>query len=122
MTYSISQRAGVAMTQALVVEADVELAGVLKGQAERIGYRVCGVVDNLFKAVSLAKRLHPDVVLMDSRLAGDGDSIENSELIMPRFSMPVILLIAAGDQVNLQRVAKSARHGYLVVPFAPREL
>ena len=119
---STSRSRGVRPPQILIIEDDAERVRDLSGHAERLGYTVCGIADNALKAVSLAKELHPDIVLMNSQLARAGNSKDIPSPLAPSFSMPIILLIAAEDKVNIKRFARAAKHGYLITPFQPREL
>lgn len=108
--------------QILIIEDDATLVRDLSAYAERLSYKVCGVADNVLNGVAMAKELHPDIVLMDSRLVRSVDSQDISALEAPSFSMPVILTITADEQLNIRRIARVAKHGYLMMPFQPREL
>jgi len=72
--------------------------------------------------VVLARERRPDLVLMDIRLAGRMDGIEAAELIRTECGLPVIYLTAHSDRATLSRAKLTEPFGYILKPFAEREL
>src|SRR5437867_6981699 len=64
----------------LVVEPKELVAARLKTQLERLGHLVLGPAKDGQEAVAVAQRLHPSLVLIDSKLPG-GDGIETARAI-----------------------------------------
>jgi PAS domain S-box-containing protein len=118
----VCQERHVGSPQILIIEDGSNIATSLSDHITHLAYKICGSADALPKAIALAKELQPDIVLMDCRLAIDGNSQDISPPLASLFSMPVILLITADDKTNLRRIARAATHGYLIVPFQLREL
>lgn len=65
----------------LVVEDDALLAWALSAQLEDLGYRVIGRAATAEQAVAAVRRLAPDIVLMDIRLAGSGTGLDAARRI-----------------------------------------
>jgi len=117
--------------QILIVEENEELARDLAAQTIQLGYRVCGIANNVLQAMALGKSLQPDIVLVNSalvsavliggRLAYAGAPDVSNSLELP-FVTPAILLIASDDKPNIKFITRAAKHGYLTRPFQLREL
>ena len=74
------------------------------------------------EAVSLARELRPDLVLMDIRLAGPMDGVEAAEIIRRECDLPVIYLTAHSDRATLERAKLTEPFGYLLKPFEELDL
>jgi two-component system, response regulator PdtaR len=106
----------------LVVEDEAILAANLEDQVRRMGHEVVGVTGSGERAVGLAGREQPDLVLMDIRLDGAMDGLEAARRIRERRGVPVIFITAYADDALLERARESEPFGYLVKPVEPREL
>ncbi len=81
-----------------------------------------GTADKGEEAVSMARSLHPDLVLMDIRLKGRMDGIEAAEQIRRECDLAVIFLTAHSDASTLARAMLSEPFGYILKPYEEREL
>jgi signal transduction histidine kinase len=106
----------------LIVENEAVVAVDLAHKLRRLGYGITGTVWRGEDAVALARELRPDLVLMDIRLAGRMDGIEAAEQIRAECGLPVIYLTAYSDRATLQRAKVTEPFGYILKPFAEREL
>lgn len=111
-----------AAVRILIVEDESIVALDLRSTLEELGYQVVGTADTGEAAVELAMREHPDIVLMDIRLRGAMDGTEAAEQIRRRYNVPVIYLTAYSDDATLRRAQASEPYGYLLKPFAERDL
>jgi DNA-binding NarL/FixJ family response regulator len=96
--------------------------GALLGAREDI--EVVGEAGDGAEAVSLAKTLVPDVVLMDIRMPGT-DGLEATRLIAedPRLlSVRVVILTTFGLEEYLFEALRSGAYGFLVKDTEPAEL
>jgi DNA-binding NarL/FixJ family response regulator len=59
---------------------------------------------------------------MDIHLAGAMDGIVAAEIIQRQFHLPVIFLTAYSEDATLERAKTSKPYGYVLKPFAAREL
>ena len=89
---------------------------------KKLGYDVAGHASTGEQAVELARRTSPDLVLMDINLPGKLDGIEAAREIRRELSIPVVYLTGYTDPATVQRAQISAPYGYIVKPFAEREL
>lgn len=106
----------------LIVEDEQDEAYILTHTIDRLGFFVVGCEQTGEKAVEAARKLQPDVVLMDIALAGRMDGIEAATAISRKFHIPVVFVTALADDKTLERVAASAPYGYILKPFHDDEL
>src|SRR5229473_2169375 len=95
----------------LVVEPRDLVAARLKAQLERLGHLVLGPARDGQEAVEAAQRLHPNLILMDTRLPGL-DGIDTARAIVTDRPVPVILLTgyAGAELVRRAREAGVVAH------------
>lgn len=105
-----------------VVEDEALIAEELSDRLSRLGAIVVDVVDSGEDAVESAKRLQPDLILMDIRLRGRMDGIQAAVAIRQSLSVPVIFLTAHSDAETLSRADVAEPAGYLLKPFHERDL
>jgi two-component system, cell cycle sensor histidine kinase and response regulator CckA len=106
----------------LVVEDEALVAADLEERLEVLGFEVCGVADSCEGAIADANALQPDLVLMDINLIGPRDGIDAAIEIHETSNIPVIFLTAYADDATLARIRPADPFGYIVKPFAEREL
>ncbi|BAY47077.1 diguanylate cyclase with PAS/PAC and GAF sensors [Scytonema sp. HK-05] len=110
------------MAGILIVENERVAAWNIQAGLEKFGYTVVGNVALGEKAVDLAEKLKPDLVLMDIRLQGEIDGIEAAARIRNQFQIPVVYLTAHADDQTLERAIATDPYGYLTKPFKRAEL
>ena len=76
----------------LLVEDEFINALLIKKQLEFIGYAVSHHVTTGENAIISAKQNHPDIIIMDIRLAGEIDGIEAASVIKSESDIPVIFI------------------------------
>jgi PAS domain S-box-containing protein len=101
----------------LVVEDDAIVATDIEQSLEAMGYEVLAVLPDGDDAVSTARDLEPDIVLMDVRLPGRLDGIEAGTAVHEAMDIPVVYLTAYSDPATLERAKAAGSWGYLVKPF-----
>ncbi len=109
-------------TSILVVEDEQIVAVDLESVLERLGYHVAGIAATSEQACRAAAQSEPDLVLMDIRIDGPVDGIETARRIRQRRDVPIVFLTAYTDRETLDRAKEIGPHGYLVKPFAERDL
>ena len=117
-----NRRAASAPTKILIVEDEQIVALELQDQLTHMGHSVAGIVASGEEAVEQARRLRPQLVLMDIRLQGKLDGIEAAELIRQEADIPIVYLTAFADEATLQRAKVTQPYGYILKPFQEREL
>lgn len=88
----------------LIVEDEFLIAEYFRIIVEQLGYEVCGLTPTAEEAVVLARHESPDVVMMDVRLAGEGDGIEAARRIRAIRPVPVIYVTASRGPQTKRRV------------------
>lgn len=106
----------------LVVEDDISVATVLESRLESFGYRICGVARSGNKAIEMAFRRHPDLVLMDILLEGEMNGIEAAHEIGSRSDVPIIFLSCLGEGDVMDSAIRTNPYGYMVKPYDNNEL
>ncbi len=86
-----------------------------------LGYDVIAEVGDGRTAVDLAKKLRPDLVIMDIKMP-EVDGIAAAEELTGDKIAPVVLLTAYSDQALVERAKEAGVVGYLVKPFREAEL
>lgn len=111
-----------ATTRIMVVEDERIVALHLCHQLVELGYEVVGTVASGKQALEKISEQRPDVVLMDIHIEGELDGIETAASIPAELQIPVIYLTAYSEEATLARARTTKPYGYLVKPFAEREL
>ncbi len=104
----------------LVVDDDAALAEMLGIVLRNEGFesRVCPVGD---RALADFRDYHPDVVLLDLMLPGK-DGIDVCREIRAESGVPIVMLTAKTDTVDVVVGLESGADDYVVKPFKPKEL
>ncbi len=113
---------GEASARILIVEDEAIVAKDISLSLRNLRYHVVGIAATGEEAIGKAATSNPDIILMDIRLAGSMDGIETAREIHKTQKIPVVFLTAHADQATLNRAKTIAPFGYLVKPFAEREL
>lgn len=102
----------------LVVDDDFRVADVHASFVERMpGYAVVGKAHTATQALSLARSVRPDLVLMDIYLP-DGDGLDVARALLDVAHPPgVIVITAARDITSVRQAMQLGAVHYLVKPF-----
>ena len=106
----------------LITEDEQIVAEDLKMALEAMGYSIIGIASSGERAIELADREKPDLILMDIILSGKMDGIAAAYTIRSRHDIPVIYLTAYADSTLLERAKQTEPLGYIVKPFNEREV
>ena len=93
----------------------------LREMLTELGYDVVGEAGDGQAALELARKLLPDLVIMDIRMPGV-DGIAAAEELTREKIAPVVLLTAYSDQGLVERAKDAGVVGYVVKPFRQTEL
>ncbi len=102
----------------LIVEDEALIADDIANTLEKNGYRITDIVDNAEDALEACTREKPDVALLDINIKGDMDGLE----LAPLLKLPFIFLTSYYDQHTLNRARTVKPSGYIVKPFAEKDL
>ena len=86
-------------------------------------YLVVGEASEGRTAIELARRLEPDLVIMDIRFEDDDlDGIDAAKILTEEGIAPVLLLSAYSQRDLVERAREAGVVGYLVKPFTEADL
>ncbi|NOX62362.1 MAG: response regulator [Chloroflexi bacterium] len=87
------------------------------------GYLVVGEASDGVSAIELARKLKPDLVIMDIRFEGeDSDGVDAAAILTEEGIAPVLLLSAYSQRDLVERAREAGVVGYLVKPFTEADL
>ena len=120
MTEAATQDDYTTKGRVLVVDDDASLAEMLTIVLRQEGFdsRMCLRGD---EAVEAFRDYKPDVVLLDLMLPGR-DGIDVCKEIRTESGVPIVMLTAKGDTVDVVVGLESGADDYVVKPFKPKEL
>ncbi|MEO8891328.1 MAG: ATP-binding protein [Coleofasciculaceae cyanobacterium] len=106
----------------LIVEDEEIVAFDIESILHSLGYEICAVVSSAEEAIASTSLCLPDLILMDIMLKGSMDGIQAAAEIHRRFNIPIVYLSAYGDTNTIERAKLTEPFGYLLKPFAEKEL
>jgi PAS domain S-box-containing protein len=106
----------------MLVDDEVIITSQLEKRLSKMGYEVVGRAYSGEEAVDMARRLRPDLILMDIVMPGKLDGIEAADIIGTELDIPVIFLTAYANDEYINRAKSVEPLGYIVKPFRDTEL
>ncbi len=106
----------------LIVEDERIVAKDIEQTILGLGYQSAGIASSCDKAVELAQRVRPTIVLMDIRIKGPVDGVETAVQLRKFLDVPVIFLTAHADTATLARAAQTSPYGYLLKPVRSSDI
>ena len=106
--------------RALVVDDEAPLVDLVRSYLEREGFQVEAAYDGE-RAVELARRFDPDVIVLDLMLPGM-DGLEACRRIRSFSDAYVVMLTARTEEVDKIVGLSTGADDYVTKPFSPREL
>jgi response regulator NasT len=94
----------------------------LREMLEHFGYLVVGEAMDGEEAVDLARKLHPDVVVMDIIMPGMIDGISAAKILTAERIAPVVLITAIPDLNSLERLRDAGVFSYVPKPYDANQL
>lgn len=95
----------------------LDLVELLTGE----GYEVVGEAGDGEQALSMARELEPDLVVMDVKMP-KMDGISAASVIADERIAPVVMLTAFSQRELVERAREAGAMAYVVKPFTPAEL
>lgn len=106
----------------LIVEDEFLIALTAEEALLAEGFDVVGVAATFEQAMDIAEREHPDLVLMDIRLASARDGVDAAIEIRRRFGLASLFTSANQDPENVARAQAAEPAGWLPKPYAIESL
>lgn len=83
------------------------------------GYTVCGIAKTAPEAIHLAAEHHPDLALLDVRLAEGSSGTEAAQILRQTWGIPSLLITG---HLDARQARQSGALGLLKKPYDPRRL
>ncbi len=93
----------------------------MKEMLQEAGHEVVGEAADGEQAIKLARKLHPDLVILDVKMPRM-DGIEAAKIIGEEKIAPVLMVTAFSQKELVEDAAKSGAMGYVVKPFDREDL
>ncbi|NNJ12361.1 response regulator transcription factor [Chloroflexales bacterium ZM16-3] len=104
----------------LVVDDEARLRELVRGYLEQAGFQVT-LADNGLRALEIARRQPPDLVVLDLMLPGI-DGLEVCRQLRSFSDAYVLMLTARAEEIDRVIGLEVGADDYLTKPFSPREL
>ena len=105
----------------LIVDDESIIRLDLRERLSGLGYTVVGEAADGQMAISLARRLQPDLVLMDIKMP-EIDGIAAARVLLQERIAPVVLLTAFSDRDLIDDAREAGVLGYISKPFREADL
>jgi CheY-like chemotaxis protein/DNA-binding PadR family transcriptional regulator len=105
------------MSKILVVEDEAIILLQLEEILHAIGYTVAGLAASGEDAIEKARRLKPDLILMDIVMPGRMNGIEAAKIITEELDIPVVFVTSYADDTIIEKAKSVKPYGYIVKPF-----
>lgn len=106
----------------MIVEDDLILNLLYESYLEKLGYDAEGELVYGKTAIEVAKKIEPDLILMDISLEGEIDGITAMKEIRKFSDVPVIYITGNSDPHHVQRAKETGYLDYLVKPIEFNDL
>jgi len=101
----------------IIVEDDLILNLLYESYLERLGFETEGELVYGKTAIETAKKISPDLIVMDISLEGDVDGIDAMLKIRKFSDVPVIYITGNSDPYHVQRAEETNYLEYLTKPI-----
>jgi len=112
----------ITMSKILVVDDEAIITMELEEQLHAMGYTVAGMAASGENAIEKARRLSPDLVLMDIVMPGKLNGIEAAKIITGELGIPVVFVTSYADDAIIEKAKQAGPYGYIVKPFNGMEI
>jgi CheY-like chemotaxis protein/DNA-binding PadR family transcriptional regulator len=110
------------MAKVLVVDDEAIITMQLEERLHAMGYTVVGMAASGEDAIEKARRLVPDLILMDIVMPGRLNGIEAAQAIISELDIPVVFVTSYADDAIIEKAKKVRPYGYIVKPFNELEI
>jgi len=110
------------MSKILVVDDEAIITMQLEERLHAMGYTVAGMAASGEDAIEKARRLSPDLILMDIVMPGRLNGIEAARTIIGELDIPVVFVTSYADDAIIEKAKQVRPYGYIVKPFNELEI
>jgi len=111
------------MASVLIVEDDPTTVQLIEFLLRKNNFEVLIAQDGV-EALKISREKKPDLILMDVMMPKmDGiEAIEKLQESEETREIPIVILSALGQEMDVMRGLQAGASGYIVKPFSPQEL
>ncbi|HVN65901.1 MAG TPA: response regulator [Methanomicrobiales archaeon] len=110
------------MSKVLVVDDEAIITMQLEERLTALGYEVVGMAASGEESIEKARRLSPDIILMDIVMPGKMNGIEAAKQIYEEMGIPVVFVTSYADDAIIEKAKAARPYGYIVKPFNELEI
>ena len=110
------------MPKILIVDDEWLTRLEIEGMLTDLGYGVAGQAETGAEAVAMARKLNPDLILMDVAMPGEMNGIDAARVIKAELGTPIVFISGYGDPEYIEAAKEIAPFGYVMKPFDGREV
>ncbi len=110
------------MAKILVVDDEAIIIMHLEEKLTTMGYTVAGMAASGEDAIEMARRILPDLVLMDIVMPGKLNGIEAAGIISGELDIPVVFITSYADDNIIEKAKQVRPYGYILKPFNELEI
>ena len=110
------------MSRILVVDDEAIITMQLEERLTALGYQVAGMAASGEESIEKARRLRPDIILMDIVMPGRMNGIEAAKQIYEELGIPVVFVTSYADDAIIEKAKEARPYGYIVKPFNELEI
>lgn len=110
------------MSKILVVDDEAIITMQLEERLTALGYEVVGMAASGEESIEKARRLKPDIVLMDIVMPGKMNGIEAAKQIYEEMGIPCVFVTSYADDAIIEKAKEARPYGYIVKPFNELEI
>jgi len=114
--------AGEDVSKILVVDDEAIITMQLEERLTALGYSVVGMAASGEESIEKARRLSPDIILMDIVMPGKMNGIEAAKQIHDELGIPVVFVTSYADDAIIEKAKAARPYGYIVKPFNELEI
>ena len=112
----------ITVSKILVVDDEAIISMQLEERLQVMGYTVVGMAASGEDAIEKARRLSPDLILMDIVMPGRMNGIDAAHIIIGELNIPVVFVTSYADDKIIERAKQVRPYGYIVKPFNELEI
>ncbi|MFW5792732.1 MAG: response regulator [Bacteroidota bacterium] len=106
----------------LIVENDIITTNIIENFLKESQCDFIRIASDSGEAISFAKEIKPDLILMNISLEGEFDGIQIAEAILKINDAPVLFIASSSDEKTISRLMKTEPNGFIIKPFEERIL
>jgi DNA-binding response OmpR family regulator len=104
----------------LIIEDEPKITRLARDYLEQGGFRILSVAEGNI-GLAMARREHPDLIVLDLMLPGM-DGLDICRILRRESDVPIIMLTARSEETDRLIGLELGADDYITKPFSPREL